>query len=198
MQTKMLPAIQTTIKTGQEQFTYNNEKLPLNVLSFWQWSSSELLGNALRGVLAEFIIASAIDTLNSPREEWDTYDLETKNGLKIEVKSSSYLQSWKQTEFSKIMFGIKATGETQSVNPERSRKSDIYIFCVLAHQDKNNVDPLNLSQWDFYILATKILNEKVKAQKSITLSSLLKLNPIKIKYDCLKTEIERIEKAINR
>jgi hypothetical protein len=197
MQTKILPAIQTTIKTGQEQFAYNNEKLPLNVLSFWQWSSSELLGNALRGVLAEFIIASAIDTLNSPREEWDTYDLETKNGLKIEVKSSSYLQSWKQTEFSKIMFGIKPTGETQSANPERSRKSDIYIFCVLAHQDKNNVDPLNLSQWDFYILATKILDEKVKNQKSITLSSLLKLNPIKIKYDRLKTEIERIERAIN-
>jgi hypothetical protein len=193
MQTKMLPAIQTTIKTGQEQFTYNNEKLPLNVLSFWQWSSSELLGNALRGVLAEFIIASTIDTLESPREEWDTYDLKTKNGLKIEVKSSSYLQSWRQKEFSKIIFGIQQTGETQSANPERSRKSDIYIFCVLSHKEKNSVDPLNLSQWDFYILATKILDEKVKTQKSITLSSLLKLNPIKIKYDCLKSEIEKIE-----
>jgi hypothetical protein len=88
MQTKILPAIQTTIKTGQEQFAYNNEKLPLNVLSFWQWSSSELLGNALRGVLAEFIIASAIGTLNSHREEWDAYDLETKNGLKVELESS--------------------------------------------------------------------------------------------------------------
>jgi hypothetical protein len=193
MQAKILPAIQTTIKTGQEQFTYNNEKLSLNVLSFWKWSSSELLGNALRGVLAEFIIASTIDTLESPREEWDTYDLKTKNGLKIEVKSSSYLQSWRQKEFSKIIFGIQQTGETQSANPERSRKSDIYIFCVLSHKEKNSVDPLNLSQWDFYILATKILDEKVKTQKSITLSSLLKLNPIKIKYDCLKSEIEKIE-----
>jgi hypothetical protein len=136
MQAKMLPAIQTTIKTGQEQFTYNNEKLPLNVLSFWKWSSSELLGNALRGVLAEFIIASTIDTVESPREEWDTYDLKTKNGLKIEVKSSSYLQSWRQKNFSKIIFGIQQTGETQSANPERSRKSDIYIFCVLSHKEK--------------------------------------------------------------
>jgi len=65
---------------------------------------------------------------------------------------------------------------------------------VLSHKDKNSVDPLNLSQWDFYILETKILNEKVTVQKSITLSSLLKLHPIKIKYDELKKEIEHIEK----
>ena len=190
---KILPAIQTTIKTGQEHFTYNNEKLPLNVLSFWKWSSSELLGNALRGILAEFIVASTIDILDSQREEWDAYDLKTKNGLKIEIKSSSYLQSWEQSELSKIIFGIQQTGKTQSNNSERTRKSDIYIFCVLSHKDKNSVDPLNLSQWDFYILETKILNEKVKTQKSITLSSLLRLNPIKIKYDSLKAEIEQIE-----
>ena len=64
---------------------------------------------------------------------------------------------------------------------------------MLSHKDKNSVDPLNLSQWDFYILETKILNEKVKTQKSITLSSLLRLNPIKIKYDSLKEEIKQIE-----
>jgi len=64
----------------------------------------------------------------------------------------------------------------------------------LAHKDKKSVDPLNLSQWDFYILETKVLNNKVKTQKTITLSSLLKLNPTKIKYDNLKQEIERIEK----
>jgi hypothetical protein len=65
---------------------------------------------------------------------------------------------------------------------------------VLSHKDKNSVDPLNLSQWDFYILETKVLNENVKTQKSITLSSLLKLKPIKIKYDSLKAEIEQMEK----
>ena len=157
------------------------------------------MGNALRGILAEFIVASTIDILDKPRDEWDTYDLKTKNGLKIEIKSSSYLQSWEQTELSKIIFGIQPTSSWDySINKrskEKIRQSDIYIFCVLSHKDKNSVDPLNLSQWDFYILETKILNEKVKTQKSITLSSLLKLNPIKIKYDSLQAEIEHIEKA---
>ena len=57
-------------------------------------------------MLAEFIVASAIDVLKNPREEWDAYDLITKEGLKIEIKSSSYLQSWDQTELSKIIFGV--------------------------------------------------------------------------------------------
>ena len=168
-------------------------------MSFWQWSSSELLGNTLRGILAEFIVASTIDILDKPREEWDAYDLKTKNGLKIEIKSSSYLQSWEQTELSKIIFGIQPTSNWDYSTNKRSevkiRQSDVYIFCVLSHKDKNTVNPLNLNQWDFYILETKVLNEKVKTQKSITLSSLLKLNPIKIKYDGLKREIEQIEEA---
>ena len=191
--------MQTKLKTGQEQFIFNNEKLPLNILSFWQQSSSELLGNALRGILAEFIVASTIDILDKPREEWDAYDLKSKNGLKIEIKSSSYLQSWEQTKLSKIIFGIQPTSSLDYATNKRStikiRQSDIYIFCVLSHKNKNTVNPLNLNQWDFYILETKILNEKVKTQKSITLSSLLKLNPIKIKYDELKKEIIQLEKC---
>ena len=157
-----------------------------------------MLGNALRGVLAEFIVSSTIDILDKPREEWDAYDLKTKDGLKIEIKSSSYLQSWEQAELSKIIFGIQPTSDwdysTNKRKSEKIRQSDIYIFCVLSHKDKNSVDPLNLSQWDFYILKTKVLNEKVKTQKTITLSSLLRLNPIKIKYGNLKQEIEYIEK----
>ena len=165
--------------------------MPENILSFWQWSSSELLGNALRGVLAEFIVASAIDVLEKPREEWDAYDLVTKQGLKIEIKSSSYLQSWKQTGLSKILFGIRPTIDWKDKKEELKRQADIYVFCVLSHKDKNTVNPLNLNQWDFYILDTEILNTKIPNQKTITLSSLLKLNPVKVKYSELKNEISK-------
>lgn len=145
-------------------------------------------------------MASTIEILDNPRDEWDAYDLKTKNGLKIEIKSSSYLQSWEQKELSKIVFGIQPTVKWEETANKRTtqkiRQSDIYIFCVLSHKDKTTVNPLNLSQWDFYILETKILNEKVEAQKTITLSSLLKLNPIQLKYDKLKENIEKVETAL--
>jgi len=46
----MLSAIEAIKKTGKEPFYFSGKKQPFDVLSFWQWSSSELLGNALRGV----------------------------------------------------------------------------------------------------------------------------------------------------
>ena len=191
---RILNAIKTEKKTGQESFTFNGKSLPENTLSFWQWSSSELLGNALRGVLAEFIVASAIDVLEKPREEWNAYDLVTKQGLKIEIKSSSYLQSWRQDRLSNIIFGIKPTLVWEDMNKRSQkpqRQADIYVFCVLSHKDKDTVNPLNLDQWDFYILGTEILNTKIPKQKTITLSSLLKLEPVKTKYDGLKNEIRK-------
>ena len=194
-----LQAVKATKKTGKEPFVFDGNELPLNVLSFWQWSSSELLGNALRGVLAEFIVASTIDVLEQPREEWDAYDLITKSGLKIEIKSSAYLQSWNQTELSKIIFGIQPTvlwDENNKRSKDAKRQADVYVFCVLAHKDKGTVNPLDLSQWDFYVLDTKVLNDKVPKQKTITLSSLLKLNPNQIKYNGLTSEINKSEEGL--
>ena len=56
-------------------------------------------------------------------------------------------------------------------------------------KDKDTVNPLDLTQWDFYILDTEVLNKKLPTQKTITLSSLLKLDPVKAKYDGLKTHL---------
>ena len=176
-------------------FYFNGEKQSIDVLSFWQWSSSELLGNTLRGVLAEFIVASTIDGVDKPRDEWDPYDLETKNGLKIEVKSSSYFQSWQQKRKSTINFGIQPTEDEYSGSGIKERRADLYVFCVLAYEeDDGKVNPLDLSQWDFYVLETKVLNEKVPTQKSIGLKSLQKLNPVKVQYDKLGEEINKYEK----
>jgi hypothetical protein len=70
------------------------------------------------------------------------------------------------------------------------------VFCLLAHKDKTTVNPLDLSQWEFYVLNTKVLNDKVPLQKTISLSSLLKLNPAKANYGglsrlLLKQEVRR-------
>lgn len=123
------------------------------------------------------------------RVEWNAYDLTTENGVKIEVKSSAYLQSWKQTSYSNISFGIRNTlgwdSKTNEYSNEFKRQSDVYVFCLLKHKDKETVDPLNLEQWEFYILANQILNE----QKSIGLNPLLKLKPVIADYKGLKNAI---------
>jgi len=50
------------------------------------------VGNVLRGVLAEFIVASDLGCISDVRQEWDAYDIETLDGIKVEVKS---IAQWK-------------------------------------------------------------------------------------------------------
>ena len=53
-----------------------------SVLDYWRWSASNLLDNTARGILAEFIVASALGVAGGLRTEWDAYDLKTESGTK--------------------------------------------------------------------------------------------------------------------
>lgn len=176
-----LAAIPINRKTGKEHFHKDGQLYDFNLLGFWQWFASDLSNNALRGKLAEFLVAKALGVSEGVRIEWDAYDIELENGLTIEVKSSSYLQSWSQQQYSAISFDIHPT---RSWNPETSRyldeirrHADLYVFCLLSHKDKTTFDPTNLNQWHFYVLQTTALNDKHGKQKTLSLKSLLALNP---------------------
>ena len=146
------------------------------MLDFWKWSVSDVLSNATRGRLAEFKVAMATNIdISIARNEWSPYDLVTPNGIKLEIKSAAYLQSWYQKALSGISFSIKKARHWDSAINKISlipqRHADVYVFCILKHQDKKSVDPLNLDHWEFYVLATTELNSYTRSRHSITLNS---------------------------
>jgi hypothetical protein len=151
-------------------------------------------------VLAEYIVAKALDIDNKVRIEWDAYDLKTEDGIKIEVKSAAYLQSWKQNKDSNISFSIKPTygwnSETNEYSTELKRQADVYIFCLLKHKDKVTVNPLRLDQWVFYILSTKVLNEKKTTQEKIELNPLKDLKPVITDYQGIKNAVLELKSYI--
>ncbi len=104
------------------------------IANCWAWAYSDFLNNANRGVLAEYIVHTAISSKTKNRIEWDSCDLITKNGLKIEVKCSAYLQSWQQTAPSKLIFNIEPTKawhfDTNTYDEAPTRSADIYVFCI--------------------------------------------------------------------
>lgn len=129
------------------------------------------------------------------RVDWAPYDLTSPSGRRIEVKSAAYLQSWDQEYYSKIIFDIaphRAWDAKTGYAPEAKRNSDLYVFCVYTalSRDKSILD---LDLWDFYVLPTSILNQKIPTQKTIGLQSLQKLNPIKTGYSDLGKTIETIQ-----
>jgi len=99
-----LNCVKATIKTGNEKLTFKNKTLDFSLLDFWCWSVSDILSNATRGIFAEFVVATAAKiNLNEVRDEWGAFDLITTEGIKIEVKSSAYLQTWFQKALSKYL-----------------------------------------------------------------------------------------------
>ena len=193
------PELQIQRNTGNEKFHVDGKQLDHDLLSFWQWSGSDLVGNAMRGILAEYIVATALDQAKGHRIEWDSHDIETRNGVKIEVKSGAYIQSWTQKELSAITFNIRPTkawdSETNTYSPRAERRSDVYVFCLLKHDDKATIDPLNMSQWVFYVIPTTELTRAVGGQKTISLSRLKEIEPTIASYNELQGAISNAANA---
>lgn len=194
------PQLAVARKTGNERFHRDGKSINLSLLDFWQWSASDIVSNATRGILAEYIVANALGLANGVRAQWDAFDLLTNDGIKIEVKSASYLQSWYHKKLSAITFSIRPTrlwdANTNELTKELKRQADIYVFCVLNHKEKKSVDPLNFDQWEFYILLASLLNEKFMKQKTIGLASLIKLKPYIVKYEEIAEAIQRLSAEI--
>jgi hypothetical protein len=172
-----LARIAASRKTGAEPFIADGRPTGRTLADFWAWSRSDLLDNTERGVLAEFIVAAAVGIPNAGvREGWAAWDLTTTEGVRVEVKSAAYLQSWGQKGFSRISFN---TPKTLAWDPDAGgyanvaqRQAQVYVFALLSHTDKATVNPLDLGQWTFYVLPTEVLDSRTRSQHSITLRTL--------------------------
>jgi hypothetical protein len=185
--------------TGTEAFHASGSALAFDVLDFWRWSSSDLAGNVMRGVLAEYLVARALDLAAGCRVEWDACDLRGPGGLTVEVKSAAYVQSWRQARASRIVFGIQPShGWDAAANvssAERRRSAEVYVFCLLHHADGKTLDPLDLDQWTFHVLSTRVLNDRLAQQKRMSLSTLRSLDPIVCGYDGLADAVRKTVSA---
>ena len=73
----------------------------------------------------------------------------------------------------------------------------MYVFCLLAHKDQETINPLNVDQWEFYVLATSKLDEHCPKQKSIRLAPLKALGPEQPSYATLSETVERVGKRFS-
>jgi hypothetical protein len=145
-------------------FQQDGRNTNFSTCDFWQWAFSDFQMNNIRGVLAEYIVAKALDIPLNVRNTWDDYDLETPGGLKIEVKSGGYLQSWDQKGLSKITFGgLRGQAwdrEQCCYLGESLYRADVYVFAVQTAETHEAFNPLDLSQWEFYILPVAVISKR--------------------------------------
>lgn len=188
-----LEEIHPTPKSPKEQFQDGSQILNFTVGDFWQWNQSDLIENRNRGILAEFIVKKALNIKSETRIEWDNYDFATDDNIKIEVKSAAYIQAWKQTKPSRISFDIspkQAILPDGNLSTDYKRWADIYIFCLLHHQDQATINPMDLSQWTFYLVTAAALDQHYPGQKTIGLWGIERITHQKCTYSELKEGFE--------
>ncbi|MDE0661787.1 MAG: hypothetical protein OXI79_19300 [Gammaproteobacteria bacterium] len=132
----------------------------LHLRDYWEWSASCLLDNTTRGVLAEFLVATALQGFVSkrPRSEWDAYDFRAHIGgreVTVEVKSSARVQSWKQRKLSRPQFRVAPTRKWDPAtgrNSEQPLRADVYVFCLFAATaSEAHAAALDVDEWHFRI-----------------------------------------------
>ena len=137
--------------------------LGLNLLDIRRWSFSDLRTNVVRGVLAEFLVARAVGDPSPLRQAWDDFDVTTRSGVRVEVKSSAHLQSWRQRKVSRIGFrgltGRPWDDELADHGPERELRADVYVFAIQTATEHALYDPLDLAQWEFRVMSAARLRE---------------------------------------
>lgn len=142
------------------------------VSDFWSWAVSNLRDNVTRSMFAEYLVALAVGARHPVRIEWDSYDVLSPDGTRIEVKSSSRIQAWKQKSLSRVAFtGLTARilGEDGSYAPTASMNADVYVFAVLEAVDHETYDALCVDNWSFWVVPATDLAQR--GQKSISLTT---------------------------
>ena len=154
------------------------DPLNINTAEFHRYAFSNFLDNVVRGSLGEYIVALALGiTDDTPLNSWESWDISYQD-LKIEVKTSAYVQTWYQKKKSTPRYGIQKregyVGNTGDLDGIKARQANVYVFCLFTYEDYHDKEGaqkaiVNLESWQFYVVPTNKLPEE---QETIGLWSL--------------------------
>lgn len=156
---------------------------------FWQWAMADLCDDDVKGFFAEWLIHKLLGVASNRRVSWANNDLVTASNVTVEIKATSYWQSWKvlnasgeplakrrygATDESAIRFnGLRARDSTSVVDmsTERGLKSQIYVFAFQHETDIVRWNAMDLDQWEFYVLRSEEI-ARLASGSSVSLKKL--------------------------
>ena len=158
-----------------------------------------LMGNSYRGAYIEVLIAEALGSdWSLSGNDWGPWDLQHRNGARLEVKQSAALQPWASSgalrRIRKPTFDISfKRGFWRDVNDwapiaAPARLADLYVFAWHPVIDPALADHRNPAQWQFYVVEERRLHPR---RKTITLNPLRK-RTVAIPYVSLAKAVTRI------
>ena len=182
--------------SGNEVFKSGDQDTGLSILDVWRYHNPNLYFQ--HGNIGEFLVASALgQKVTRDQDYWALCDVEYR-GRRIEVKTTAYYQKKKKKwGISKARsFGIAPANsayETENRKENRyERQNDIYVFCLNTGNTREESNPLQLLNWEFYVVPTAKINQVCgRKQKTISLGRVRKLAGM-CRYEQIKENVDRI------
>ncbi len=198
-----LPSLSYAIKGDKKSKKDTKSMNEIDENEFWEYAYSDFIDNRNRGALGEFIVAKSLGVTKPPESSWESYDMLSPDGFKVEIKTSGYIQTWHQEKNSIPTFGVGKKlgwkGETNEFDDIKARHADVYVFCLHLEEDKDNPKPLDVENWAFYVVSTELIDEKLEDQQTVRLSTLNDFLGIeRISFQNLKAEFDRVSKTVTR
>lgn len=179
---------------GNEKFILNNTELDFGILDFWKSKYSNIYN--MQEVIAEFLVEKALGIDKAQNTDyWTLYDILYRN-YRIEIKQTSYYHPWNENaKISNVRrFGITmANSNYESVDGENKyeRQNDIYVFCLNTGETRADSNPIDLNNWEFYVVPTSVINENCGSNKTIVLKKVREIGE-KISWYEIKENIDFI------
>ena len=158
-----------TTYNGDKHFTDNDMPTTFLLSDFYSWLSTDMTTPAVRNLLAEYIVATALEI----EQEGKAYPCLYYGSHSIAVSSSGYVQT--------------SVGGLVSPTFKAPSKADIYIFCLHEHLNRNTFDLMKLEQWTFFII-----DKQLPDNQPLTVSVIKALSTYMVKYNELKGAIDRL------
>ena len=173
----------------------------------------DLINNAERGAYVEHMVVLALEgqgwDLTWP---WASWDLQHRDGARIEVKQSAARQTWHkrpQPPFplsSRGKFGINRPSESYYLEDgtyEKTRRpqrhADIYVFAWHPVEDLNEADHRRPDQWEFFVVPETCLPRPKDDSKtdSITPGQLVKCDrAVHCAYKKLADNVTKVRESL--
>lgn len=181
--------------TGEEKFSLNGMELEMSMLDLWQFKYSNIYN--MQEVIAEYIVAKALEKEQADNDAyWTLWDIDYR-GKRIEVKETSYYHSFnKPGKISRQrVFGITKANSNYEYEGEENRyerQNDIYVFCLNLGETAETSNPLNLDNWEFYIVPTNTINNNCGNNKTISLGRIKGMGFQAVKFNQIKKQIDEM------
>ncbi len=172
-----------------------------SVDDFRRWVLSDWTSPTTRALLAEFYVRIATGTETDLADDFNYVDIVLEDGSTIEVKATAFLQPAGNGGLRKSSAKFEIGKKTWAWNsrlwdwlpePDAPRRwADCYVLCLETMEDPALYDPLNLAQWEFFVVSTPAINETFGDQKSVTVGRLRREGFRSVAFGGLADEIFR-------